>query len=168
MSDPSQNAKVFSGMQLNRFVPGRAYPNSASASDMNRIVDVLNAILRARVDPQSAGQVTFSDSDMVIRLTGGGGGGGTGGGFNWRGEYSSSTTYSVNDVVRVSTTYIYGDGNNYTGVWLCVASSTGNQPIFPEPGTPHWVMLSMGPRTLNVADSASGNKQQLVAASDPY
>jgi hypothetical protein len=77
------------------------------------------------------------------------------GGVNYRGTYSSSTSYSVGDVVRVQT-------GTSQGVWICVLDNptSSHPPTFPEPvtigGTNYWEMLAFGVTTVNVCISGTG------------
>lgn len=53
-------------------------------------------------------------------------------GINWRGTYSNSTTYGINDAV-------YYLGSSY----ICISGVTGTAP----PNTTYWATLTVGPQT---------------------
>jgi hypothetical protein len=82
------------------------------------------------------------------------------GGMNYRGTWSSSTAYNLEDVVRVLS------GANQ-GVWVCVTANTNEAPVWPEPtsGTVYWNMLAFGALATSVCDG--GSKTSYVNATPP-
>ena len=98
-----------------------------------------------------------------------------GGGINYRGEWNATSSYQVGDIVRVTVNPVgaeYAFGVNYTGTWIAAQNSTNTQPRYPELDTygfPNiWELLSLGVRTMNVADSLEGSKKMYVAGSDSF
>ena len=150
-------------------VPPRPTGTSREAIYDQWVWDVLNALLRINVPGASA---SFSSRGLTLVLPKTSTTKTATGNMRWQGEWDHDKSYKAFDVVRVTSfdDTLVGDGNNYTGVWLCLVANSGHQPIYPEPtaGTVYWVMLSMGVRELNVADQVDGSKKQLTASNDAY
>lgn len=59
------------------------------------------------------------------------------GGLAYRGDWDSGEDYVAGDIVRVRS-------GSYQGVYIAVDSNTNSQPVYPEPGSPDWHILSLG------------------------
>ena len=95
MSANPKAERVANGMQLPDFGNGTGKANVWRASDMNRLVRVLNAILNIQVGPPTLGSAKFSDSNLVIQIDGAAGGGSGTLNLGWFQFQSMGTNYLV-------------------------------------------------------------------------
>jgi len=124
-------------------LPKKLQENSAYATEWNAMVDYL-ASLRPMHAPNTLTQHTPYG---VFRRANAQGIPGKGGGLNFRGAYSSSESYDIDDVV-------YTGSDKQRIDWVCLISNSPTDihyPTWPEPVDPdpvYWRCLSISPPTL--------------------
>lgn len=93
---------------------------------LRQMRDAVNALLNGQF---VNGQVIYSDSNVMWI------GAAPAAGFSFRGEYSPSVSYAVDDVVVIRM------GAN-AGSYVCIEANTGESPQLPDSGNLFWVSLS--------------------------
>lgn len=140
-----------------------------SATEANKVVDVVNALLRLVTTMRGRNGVRayVSDANIILEGDGTGAGDGDGGGdpgvpaaVAFKGEWNAGTTYALNDIVIRSTS---GDmDNSESGTFISLADdNTGNEPPAGETmSNAHWTCLARGHwghfRVINPANTLIG------------
>lgn len=105
----------------------------------NRLLDVINSILKLRLQRGPSDGIFLSKGGLTIQIAASAGASG-GGGVNYRGEYDASVEYSVFDLV-----YTQPDSNTRLA-WIAEIANGPtagvNGPTWPEPGTVFWRSLN--------------------------
>lgn len=168
MSSPSDRKRNYPVKRIRNFIEGQSDPNSLSASDMNQIVDSLNALLNVKVLRGPAFAAYVTDSNFVLEVPGGTAESDTGAGMVYKGEWSNATDYAVGDVVIKTTA---GPLNDRRLAWVALlASGPGNggasTPTWPDDAT--WECLaSPNPVYQGLYDSGEAYKENDVVYTRP-